>query len=264
MACGVDPWLFSIWHQWPRDLWVGEHHIFQSNWQLLLKTRAWLAFLGIILRKKLFKHWHWELFGVASFHPINGLLSGIPCCDPSVSDQGSWLSGFMVAVTMKRRNDSECTAPLKKQKKRVAELALSLSSTSDDEPPSSVNHAAKGKPASGQRPLTIWLLESLMPQLGRIQPTAPWGKFGKFYRDVSAVDFLFCHSPVGGWECVITKMLAFLQAYLGSVVVLQWVALFAAFSQVDIVVSLECPLLSAVSDPGALSQGWTLCCGDLA
>ncbi|XP_036269454.1 cap-specific mRNA (nucleoside-2'-O-)-methyltransferase 1 isoform X3 [Pipistrellus kuhlii] len=49
----------------------------------------------------------------------------------------------MVAVTMKRRNDPECTAPLKKQKKRVAELALSLSSTSDDEPPSSINHAAK-------------------------------------------------------------------------------------------------------------------------
>uniref|UniRef100_A0A8D1YIW7 Cap-specific mRNA (nucleoside-2'-O-)-methyltransferase 1 n=1 Tax=Sus scrofa TaxID=9823 RepID=A0A8D1YIW7_PIG len=44
---------------------------------------------------------------------------------------------------MKRRNDPECTAPIKKQKKRVAELALSLSSTSDDEPPSSVNHAAK-------------------------------------------------------------------------------------------------------------------------
>lgn len=54
------------------------------------------------------------------------------------------LSGFMVAVTMKRRNDPECTAPIKKQKKRVAELALNLSSTSDDEPPSSVNHAAKG------------------------------------------------------------------------------------------------------------------------
>ncbi|ELK16563.1 S-adenosyl-L-methionine-dependent methyltransferase FTSJD2 [Pteropus alecto] len=44
---------------------------------------------------------------------------------------------------MKRRNDPECTAPIKKQKKRVAELALSLSSTSDDEPPSTVNHAAK-------------------------------------------------------------------------------------------------------------------------
>uniref|UniRef100_A0A3Q1LYF0 Cap-specific mRNA (nucleoside-2'-O-)-methyltransferase 1 n=1 Tax=Bos taurus TaxID=9913 RepID=A0A3Q1LYF0_BOVIN len=49
---------------------------------------------------------------------------------------------------MKRRNDSECTAPLKKQKKRVAELALSLSSTSDDEPPSSVNHAAKASATS--------------------------------------------------------------------------------------------------------------------
>uniref|UniRef100_A0A8C2S2X4 Cap-specific mRNA (nucleoside-2'-O-)-methyltransferase 1 n=1 Tax=Capra hircus TaxID=9925 RepID=A0A8C2S2X4_CAPHI len=45
---------------------------------------------------------------------------------------------------MKRRNDSECT----KQKKRVAELALSLSSTSDDEPPSSVNHAAKASATS--------------------------------------------------------------------------------------------------------------------
>ena len=66
-----------------------------------------------------------------------------------------YYSGFLsfqhsdvCCVTMKRRNDSECTAPLKKQKKRVAELALSLSSTSDDEPPSSVNHAAKGKLAS--------------------------------------------------------------------------------------------------------------------
>ncbi|XP_059033800.1 cap-specific mRNA (nucleoside-2'-O-)-methyltransferase 1 isoform X5 [Mustela lutreola] len=51
-------------------------------------------------------------------------------------------------VTMKRRNDPECTAPIKKQKKRVAELALSLSSTSDDEPPSSVNHAAKASTTS--------------------------------------------------------------------------------------------------------------------
>ncbi|XP_032504396.1 cap-specific mRNA (nucleoside-2'-O-)-methyltransferase 1 isoform X4 [Phocoena sinus] len=49
---------------------------------------------------------------------------------------------------MRRRNDSECTAPLKKQKKRVAELALNLSSTSDDEPPSSVNHAAKASATS--------------------------------------------------------------------------------------------------------------------
>ncbi|XP_067609214.1 cap-specific mRNA (nucleoside-2'-O-)-methyltransferase 1 isoform X1 [Pseudorca crassidens] len=49
---------------------------------------------------------------------------------------------------MRRRNDSECTAPLKKQKKRVAELALKLSSTSDDEPPSSVNHAAKASATS--------------------------------------------------------------------------------------------------------------------
>lgn len=67
-----------------------------------------------------------------------------PCSDSSGSDMGSQLTGFMVAVTMKRRNDPECTAPIKKQKKRVAELALSLSSTSDDEPPSTVNHAAKG------------------------------------------------------------------------------------------------------------------------
>ncbi|KAJ8787543.1 hypothetical protein J1605_022858 [Eschrichtius robustus] len=49
---------------------------------------------------------------------------------------------------MRRRNDSECTAPLKKQKKRVAELGLNLSSTSDDEPPSSVNHAAKASATS--------------------------------------------------------------------------------------------------------------------
>ncbi|XP_019686098.1 cap-specific mRNA (nucleoside-2'-O-)-methyltransferase 1 isoform X5 [Panthera pardus] len=54
----------------------------------------------------------------------------------------------MVAVTMRRRNDPECTAPIKKQKKRVAELALNLSSTSDDEPPSSVNHAAKASTTS--------------------------------------------------------------------------------------------------------------------
>uniref|UniRef100_A0A452TXV5 Cap-specific mRNA (nucleoside-2'-O-)-methyltransferase 1 n=1 Tax=Ursus maritimus TaxID=29073 RepID=A0A452TXV5_URSMA len=51
-------------------------------------------------------------------------------------------------VTMRRRNDPECTAPIKKQKKRVAELALNLSATSDDEPPSSVNHAAKASTTS--------------------------------------------------------------------------------------------------------------------
>uniref|UniRef100_A0A452TY64 Cap-specific mRNA (nucleoside-2'-O-)-methyltransferase 1 n=1 Tax=Ursus maritimus TaxID=29073 RepID=A0A452TY64_URSMA len=49
---------------------------------------------------------------------------------------------------MRRRNDPECTAPIKKQKKRVAELALNLSATSDDEPPSSVNHAAKASTTS--------------------------------------------------------------------------------------------------------------------
>uniref|UniRef100_A0A8P0P5G6 Cap-specific mRNA (nucleoside-2'-O-)-methyltransferase 1 n=2 Tax=Canis lupus familiaris TaxID=9615 RepID=A0A8P0P5G6_CANLF len=49
---------------------------------------------------------------------------------------------------MRRRNDPECTAPIKKQKKRVAELALNLSSTSDDEPPSSVNHGAKASATS--------------------------------------------------------------------------------------------------------------------
>ncbi|KAI2542171.1 CMTR1 isoform 3, partial [Pan troglodytes] len=49
---------------------------------------------------------------------------------------------------MKRRTDPECTAPIKKQKKRVAELALSLSSTSDDEPPSSVSHGAKASTTS--------------------------------------------------------------------------------------------------------------------
>ncbi|XP_051009353.1 cap-specific mRNA (nucleoside-2'-O-)-methyltransferase 1 [Acomys russatus] len=43
---------------------------------------------------------------------------------------------------MKRRTDPECTAPLKKQK-RIGELARHLSSTSDDEPLSSVSHAAK-------------------------------------------------------------------------------------------------------------------------
>ncbi|EPQ18559.1 Cap-specific mRNA (nucleoside-2'-O-)-methyltransferase 1 [Myotis brandtii] len=46
-------------------------------------------------------------------------------------------------LTMKRRNDPKCTAPIKKQEKRVAEFAMSLNSTSDDEPPSSINHAAK-------------------------------------------------------------------------------------------------------------------------
>ncbi|KAM6182455.1 cap-specific mRNA (nucleoside-2'-O-)-methyltransferase 1 [Erethizon dorsatum] len=49
---------------------------------------------------------------------------------------------------MKRRIDPECTAPIKKQKKRVAELALSLSSTSDDEPSTPVSHAAKVSAAS--------------------------------------------------------------------------------------------------------------------
>ncbi|KAK2113878.1 Cap-specific mRNA (nucleoside-2'-O-)-methyltransferase 1 [Saguinus oedipus] len=49
---------------------------------------------------------------------------------------------------MKRRTDPECTAPINKQKKRVAELALSLSSTSNDKPPSSVNHGAKASATS--------------------------------------------------------------------------------------------------------------------
>lgn len=62
--------------------------------------------------------------------------------------------GFMVTVTMKRRTDPECTAPLKKQK-RIGELARHLSSTSDEEPLSSVNHTAKGT-------LAIWLFESLV------------------------------------------------------------------------------------------------------
>ncbi|ERE86807.1 cap-specific mRNA (nucleoside-2'-O-)-methyltransferase 1 [Cricetulus griseus] len=53
----------------------------------------------------------------------------------------------MVVVTMKRRTDPECTAPLKKQK-RIGEFARHLSSTSDDEPLSSVNHAAKGSTTS--------------------------------------------------------------------------------------------------------------------
>ena len=48
---------------------------------------------------------------------------------------------------MKRRTDPECTAPLKKQK-RIGELARHLSSTSDDEPLSSVNHAAKASATS--------------------------------------------------------------------------------------------------------------------
>ncbi|XP_069879954.1 cap-specific mRNA (nucleoside-2'-O-)-methyltransferase 1 isoform X3 [Dipodomys merriami] len=48
---------------------------------------------------------------------------------------------------MKRRTDPECTAPIKKQKKRVAEFALNLSSTSDDQPPS-VNHAVKASVTS--------------------------------------------------------------------------------------------------------------------
>ncbi|ELW66103.1 Cap-specific mRNA (nucleoside-2'-O-)-methyltransferase 1 [Tupaia chinensis] len=49
---------------------------------------------------------------------------------------------------MRRRADPECTAPIKKQKKRVAELGLNLSSTSDDEPLSSVSHAAKASATS--------------------------------------------------------------------------------------------------------------------
>lgn len=66
----------------------------------------------------------------------------------------------MVAVTMKRRTDPECTAPLKKQK-RIGELARHLSSTSDDEPLSSVSHAAKGTLAC-LRLLAIRLFESLV------------------------------------------------------------------------------------------------------
>jgi hypothetical protein len=95
----------------------------------------------------------------------------------------------MVAVTMKRRTDPECTAPIKKQKKRVAELALNLSSTSDDEPPSSVNHAAKGMLACmGLRSLAFRLFESLVSGWSRIQSTAPWGKVGKFYRETLAIE----------------------------------------------------------------------------
>uniref|UniRef100_A0A8C5L309 Cap-specific mRNA (nucleoside-2'-O-)-methyltransferase 1 n=1 Tax=Jaculus jaculus TaxID=51337 RepID=A0A8C5L309_JACJA len=48
---------------------------------------------------------------------------------------------------MKRRTDPECTAPIKKQK-RVGELDLNFSSTLDDDPPSSVNHAAKASATS--------------------------------------------------------------------------------------------------------------------
>lgn len=68
--------------------------------------------------------------------------------------------GFVVVVTMKRRSDPECTAPLKKQK-RIGEFARRLSSTSEDEPLSSVNHAAKGmlgyviwghRPSGGLKP----------------------------------------------------------------------------------------------------------------
>ncbi|XP_027732043.1 cap-specific mRNA (nucleoside-2'-O-)-methyltransferase 1 isoform X1 [Vombatus ursinus] len=43
-------------------------------------------------------------------------------------------------VTMKRRGEGEFSSPQKKQKKRAAELGLTLSSTSDEEPPPFGNH----------------------------------------------------------------------------------------------------------------------------
>lgn len=108
--------------------------------------------------------------------------------------------------------------------------------------------------------LAAWIPDA---SVGQNTVHCPMRKIRQILLRLSAVDFLFCHSPVGSWECVVTKILDFLQVCLSSVVALQWVAL-AAFSQVDVVVSLECPLLSAVNDPGALSQGLALCCGDLA
>lgn len=79
--------------------------------------------------------------------------------------------GFMVAVTMKRRTDPECTAPLKKQK-RIGELARHLSSTSDDEPLSSVSHAAKGILARVIRGHWHLVVESLVLGLSRMSSWA--------------------------------------------------------------------------------------------
>lgn len=159
MACGVDLWL---WYLTPvaqglLGLWTPHYPINstffnQSLASVLLgphseEEATQVLALQAVWGCQLSSHW-WFVFWS-------------PCCEPCGSDKGSWLSGFVVAVTMKRRNDPECTAPIKKQKKRVAELALSLSSTSDDEPPSSVNHAAKGKPTCVVR--GHWLSGCLNP-----------------------------------------------------------------------------------------------------
>lgn len=45
---------------------------------------------------------------------------------------------------MKRRTDPEYGSPQKRQKKRIEELGLTLSSTSDDETQLNINHATQG------------------------------------------------------------------------------------------------------------------------
>lgn len=51
---------------------------------------------------------------------------------------------FHFLVKMKRRSEPEYISAQKRQKKRIEELGLTLSSTSDDETQLS-NHAAQGK-----------------------------------------------------------------------------------------------------------------------
>lgn len=51
---------------------------------------------------------------------------------------------------MKRRAEPEFSSPQKKQRKRIEDLGLTLSSTSDDDAQFS-NHATQGKVRSGIR-----------------------------------------------------------------------------------------------------------------
>lgn len=156
-----------------------------------------------------------------------------PCSDPSGSDKGSWLSEFMVAVTMRRRNDPECTAPIKKQKKRVAELALNLSAASGDEPPSSVNHAAKGTLAHvtwGHCPsgyLNPWCLNwpehSLLP-LRKIRQV--------LQRDVGCSLSSFLPIPLGMCNLFEIKNWHFCSNALVLWLVVQQVALFCCLKPV--------------------------------
>lgn len=50
----------------------------------------------------------------------------------------------LLSAKMKRRTEPEFSSPQKKQKKRIEDLGLTLSSTSDDETQFS-NHATQGK-----------------------------------------------------------------------------------------------------------------------